>query len=108
MHIKLIASAAATLLTLASIDVVTANLPMPAAQVAANGTSIVTLAPVLVHANAADRRAAALLTDIEPTPGLITTSAADNAAGERPRLLRSAAAMPYYSFGNTLGRINQE
>ncbi len=107
---NLIISLAAAMLTLASLAATTRNLPAAAPvadQVAA--IAVVDLAPIQVHASAAELRAAALLP--AANPNLTETSAPARAAltNTAPvRLLESAVAMPYYSFGDTLGRTSKE
>ena len=108
MKANLLASAAATLLTFASLAAVSYNVPVRA-DGASQHPPVVNLAPVQVHASAAEMRAAALLADNPvPTTHTFATRATDNETAGPVRLLDSPVAMPYYSFGNTLGRANKE
>ena len=109
MKANLLASAAAALLTFATLGAVSHNLPAITTDHAAQ-PAVIDLAPVHVHASAAEMRAAALLTDGHAdAAGQLTSSRVAGTAGSGPvRLLDSPLAMPYYSFGNTLGRVNKE
>ena len=112
---KLIAGAAAILLTVASLRAVLYN--VDAWQPASNNVStpsvhVTNLAPVVVHPSAAEMRAAALITE---TGSVALTS--HPAAGAEPTadtsmqsygLLGSQLVMPYYSFGKKFGRITKE
>ncbi len=121
----LIASVAAAMLTLANIGAITNNLPSqpvtthvepiavvdlaPIMVVGVAPIQVVDLAPIRVIASAEDMRAAALF------PATLPTLAQDSASVRTPlgdavssRLLESAVAMPFYSFGPTFGRINKE
>lgn len=108
MKANLLASAAAALLTFATLGAVSHNLPAITDRTAQ--PAVIDLAPVHVQASAAEMRAAALLTaDHADTTGHLTASRVSGNAGSGPvRLLDSPLAMPYYSFGNTLGRVNKE
>lgn len=109
---NLIASAAAVLLTFASLSAVNFNVDSQPA--AASKTShstpvkVTDLAPVNVRPSAAELRAAVLLADAGTTviPAL---GRMDNAGSPGQfSLLGSQLAMPYYSFGNKFGRISKE
>ena len=71
-----------------------------------NGTPITNLAPVTITASAADKREALLGDSVSAAtltaPGLIRRHAT------AANLFGSQLAMPYYSFGNKLGRISKE
>jgi hypothetical protein len=92
---KLIAAAAAVLMTSASLTT-TALLSMAPQAASAeqssateiNGIKITNLAPISVRPSAKELRSASLLTDMSS--------------------LGSQLAMPYYSFGNKFGRISKE
>jgi hypothetical protein len=111
MH-KLIASVAAVLFTATSLGVLSnqiASQTRPDAAV--HGSTVIDLAPVTVHPSAAERRAAALLTDtgavaLVSSP-LFSQIGSGTEAG-RFSLIQSQLAMPYYSFGNKFGRISKE
>ncbi|MEO7071497.1 MAG: hypothetical protein ABI300_00325 [Rhodanobacter sp.] len=110
MKVNLLASAAATLLTFASLVAVSYHtMPTPTGATH-QGMPVTNLAPVQVHASAADFRAAALLNDTNLTAATnpLAPRSADNDGTGPVRLLDSPLAMPYYSFGNTLGRVNKE
>lgn len=70
-----------------------------------NGTPVVNLAPVVVRPDAADLRAAALLSDADVSAAASWVS---HRAGIDAGLLGTELAMPYYSFGNKFGRISKE
>ncbi|EIL91472.1 MULTISPECIES: hypothetical protein [Rhodanobacter] len=109
---NLIASAAAVLLTVASLSVVNYNVDSQPAAAAQQGAARVTnLAPVQVRPSAAEMRSAALLPGND-TAAIGTMSVLGN-LGESGTsgqfsLLGSQLAMPYYSFGNKFGRISKE
>ena len=72
-----------------------------------NGHKVINLAPVNVHPSAEERRAAALLADVEIV-GIATIPAFGRLGGaEQTNLAGSPLAMPYYSFGK-FGRIGKE
>ena len=112
---KLIAGAAAVLLTFASLRAVLYN--VDAWQPTDHGTSsaptarVTNLAPVVVHPSAAEMRAAALIGDtsglapMTPTTGSETRA---DASFQSFDLLGSQLVMPYYSFGKKFGRISKE
>ena len=112
---KLIAAAAAVLMTSASLTT-TALLSM-APQVASadqtsateiDGIKITNLAPVSVRPTAKEQRAASLLGDMG-TAALITMPAlGQNNETAQLSLVGSQLAMPYYSFSNKFGRISKE
>ncbi len=121
----LIASVAAAMLTLANIGVIASNLPSepvtnhvepisvvdlaPITVVGPAPIQAVNLAPIQVIASAEDMRAAALLPATSPNLlGSSTSTRAPLGNAVSTRLLESAVAMPYYSFGHTLGRTNKE
>lgn len=111
---KLIAGAAAILLTFASLSAVLYNVdawqPVGTSH-ASEPAHVTNLAPVTVHPSAAERRAAALIDD-----GSAASVAALNAdaplhldeAIEPLGLLGAQWVMPYYSFGKKFGRITKE
>jgi hypothetical protein len=110
MKANLLASAAATLLTFASLAAVSYNVPVRV-DGAGQKPPVVNLPAVQVHASAAEMRAAAMLTDnpvATTTTHRFATRATDNQTAGPLRLLDSPVAMPYYSFGNTLGRATKE
>ena len=115
---KLIAAAAAVLMTSASLAT-TALLSMAPQAASAeqtgateiNGIKVINLAPVSVRPNARELRSASLLGDMG-TAGRVTLPALgrlgqDNETAQLS-LLGSQLAMPYYSFGNKFGRISKE
>ena len=71
-----------------------------------NGTPVVNLAPVTVTASAAEKREALLGDSVVGATVAATALASRHAA--TASLLSSQFAMPYYSFGNKLGRISKE
>jgi hypothetical protein len=72
-----------------------------------NGHKVINLAPVNVRPSAEERRAAALLADIDVV-GITTIPAFGRLGGaEQASLAGSPLAMPYYSFGK-FGRIGKE
>jgi hypothetical protein len=109
---NLIASAAAVLLTVASLSVVNYNVerqPVPAGKTSA--APVIDLAPVQVRPSAAEMRSAALLNEIG-VAGVATIPALrrleDPGNTEQFSLLGSQLVMPYYAFGNKFGRITKE
>jgi len=115
---KLIAAAAAVLMTSASL---TATALLSMAPQAANaeqtsaaeihGIKVINLAPVSVHPTATELRSASLLGEIGaaglatlPTLGRV----GEDGGTTQLNLLGSELAMPYYSFGNKFGRISKE
>ncbi|MDE3210475.1 MAG: hypothetical protein KGM46_07010 [Pseudomonadota bacterium] len=109
---KLIAGAAAVLLTFASLNAVDYNVEVSQPGNLSGATTRVTELPgVRVSPSAAERRAAALLNDVA-TVGLATGPSLSpmqgNSRAEQLGLLGSQLAMPYYSFGNKFGRISKE
>ena len=115
LNSKLIAAAAAVLMTSASLTT-TALLSMAPQAASANQTSateikglkVTNLAPVSVRPSAKEQRAAGLLSDMG-TAALITMPApGQNNETAQLSLLGSQLAMPYYSFGNKFGRISKE
>jgi hypothetical protein len=115
---KLIAGAAAVLLTFASLRAVLYNVdawqPTDHSTSSANSTPpahVTNLAPVVVHPSAAEMRAAALISD---TSGLVLTTSPTgsetrtDASFQSFGLLGSQLVMPYYSFGKKFGRITKE
>lgn len=111
---KLIAGAAAALLTLTSLHAVLYNVEawQPASDsIDTPAARVTNLAPVVVHPSAAEMRAAALISDTSnlalatPTAGSeIRVDASIQSFG----LLGSQWVMPYYSFGKKFGRITKE
>ncbi|CAM5275901.1 hypothetical protein [Rhodanobacter lindaniclasticus] len=111
---KLIAVAAAILLTFASLRAVLYNVDawQPIGhQHASQPAHVTNLAPVIVHPSAAERRAAALINDGSAT-GLAALPADAqlhlSEAIEPLGLLGAQWVMPYYSFGKKFGRISKE
>ena len=112
---KLIAAAAAVLMTSASLTT-TALLSM-APQVASaeqtstteiDGIKVTNLAPVSVRPSAKELRSASMLTGMG-TAVLITMPVLGQNNETTPlSLVGSQLAMPYYSFGNKFGRISKE
>ena len=111
---KLIAGAAAILLTIASLRAVLYNVDawQPIGNTHASQPAHVTnLAPVTVRPSASERRAAALLEDGQAA-NLATLSAGPELSLDEAiqplGLLGSQWVMPYYSFGKKFGRITKE
>ena len=110
---KLIAGAAAILLTVASLRAVLYNVDawQPASSNVSTPTHVTNLAPVVVHPSAAEMRAAALIGD---TGSLVLTTSATglepttDASIQSFGVLGSQLVMPYYSFGKKFGRITKE
>ncbi|WP_426689856.1 hypothetical protein [Rhodanobacter ginsengiterrae] len=109
---NLIASAAAILLTVASLSVVNYNVDSKPAAASQHGAARITnLAPVQVHPSAAEMRSAALLNDNDTAAiGSVPTLGRLDGSGNTQQfsLLGSQLVMPYYSFGNKFGRISKE
>ena len=111
---KLISAGAAALLTFASLSALlySVNDRRPTSDSSRPKTVHVTnLAPVMVHPSAAERRAAALLSDTGEVALATRGTERDTAAHASPQsfdLLGSQLVMPYYSFGNKFGRITKE
>ncbi len=107
----LIASAAAVLFTVASLSAVNYNVHGASTALSSSAVEIIDLAPVNVQPTPAERRMAALLSDVS-TAGVVTMPALlpmESAGGAAQySLLGSQLAMPYYSFGNKFGRISKE
>jgi hypothetical protein len=72
-----------------------------------NGIHVIDLAPVNVSPTAEDRRAAAL-TAFVASPAATRASGMGTRAEADIGLISAQMTMPYYSFGNTLGRISKE
>ena len=109
---NLIASVAAVLFTTATLGVLNYNVDSyQASNTEINGSKVIDLAPVNVYPSAAERRAAALLTDVGMA-GIATIPAFGHlgaaSGAEQFSLIGSQLAMPYYSFGNKFGRISKE
>ncbi|HEY8682004.1 MAG TPA: hypothetical protein VIM06_02445 [Rhodanobacter sp.] len=109
---KIIASFAAVLFTTATLSAVNYNVDSrqaPASEV--NQGKVTNLAPINVYPSAAERRAAALLTDVG-VAGIAAVPAFGHLGGGSATgqfgLIGSELAMPYYSFGNKFGRISKE
>ena len=95
---KLIAMTAAVLFTAMSLYAVSPSVTVaPLSQI--NGIKVIDLAPVMVQPSAADLRTDALQ---------IQASTRSLQSRARASLLGAQLAMPYYSFGNTFGRVNKE
>ena len=109
---KLIASVAAVLFTTATLGVLNYHVDSyQARDTEINGSKVIDLAPVNVYPSASERRAAALLTDVEVAGiTMIPTIGRMGGGGgtEQFSLIGSQLAMPYYSFGNKFGRISKE
>jgi hypothetical protein len=109
---NLIAIAAATLITIASLGAVTHHVDSrtaPASQI--NGHKVINLAPVNVHPTADQLRSAALMAgDGTNYVAMVSETGHSGDSGDVARfsLLGSQLAMPYYSFGNKFGRISKE
>jgi len=106
---NLIAIAAATLITIASLGAVTHhgdNRTAPATEI--NGRKVINLAPVHVRPTADELRNAALMTDNDSNDVAMVSEAGHAGEVARFSLLGSQLAMPYYSFGNKFGRISKE
>ena len=108
---QLIASAAATVLTFASISVIS---HAGAAQHQASSTPhylpVTNLAAVHVHPRADELRAAALMNQ-NNNPGIRVNRESRSMQTDSSasfKLLESQVAMPYYSFGNKFGRVSKE
>ena len=100
---KIIAMTAAVLFTSLSLGTIySGTLVSPASEI--NGIHVVNLAPVNVTPSATEMRQA-LLGDAS----IVAASALIGLTG-RPSgsLLGEQLAMPYYSFGNKIGRISKE
>jgi hypothetical protein len=111
---KLIAAAAAILLTVASLRAVLYNvntLSPTNTGIDTPKVHVTNLAPVVVRPTAAEKRAAALINDTTSL-GLMTLPASPgidaNASVQSLSLLGSPLVMPYYSFGKKFGRITKE
>ena len=103
---NLLATTAAVLLTAAGLAALNTNVKVvPVSEI--NGVKVINLAPVDVHPSAEDLRAAALLADAGVATATVVPMAA-RAAESGAALLGAQLAMPYYSFGTTLGRITKE
>jgi hypothetical protein len=99
---NLLALTAAALFTTAGLLAINSNVKAaPVSEI--NGAKVINLAPIEVRPTAEDLRAAALLADAS-----IASFAVSAAADSRASLLGAQLAMPYYSFGTTLGRISKE
>jgi len=99
---NLLALTAAALFTTAGLVAINTNVKaVPVSEI--NGVKVINLAPVEVRPSAEDLRAAALLADAS-----IASIAVSPLAESRASLLGAQLAMPYYSFGTTLGRISKE
>ncbi len=103
---NLLALSAAVLITaagLAAMDHGVARVPV--AEI--NGIHVIDLAPVNVTPSAEELRAAAL-TAVIHAPALPAPNSLGGRAEADIPLVGSQLAMPYYSFGNKLGRITKE
>ncbi|TAL91702.1 MAG: hypothetical protein EPN69_09365 [Rhodanobacter sp.] len=108
---KLIAGAAAVLFTVASLSAVTCNVRIPPADGSQHAIKVTNLAPVIVHPGAAERRAAALLSNHGKLASVTLSAGADtcgNAVLQPLGALGSQLVMPYYSFGKKFARITKE
>ena len=108
---QLLASAAAALLTLASVSAINFNVAKQSAYAPSQESiEVVELAAVQVYPAADELRAAALL---NKDAGLATSGASDslstqNAPSTSFQLLDAQVAMPYYSFDKKFGRASKE
>lgn len=106
---NLLALSAAVLITAASIASVNHNvMPLPVAEI--NGIHVIDMAPVNVTPSAEDLRAAALTAvnnTVEATAATAVAGLGSRAEADTA-LIGSQMAMPYYSFGNKIGRISKE
>lgn len=105
---NLLALSAAVLITAASIASVNHNVtPIPLTEI--NGVHVFDLAPVNVQPSAEELRAAALTAVIDTSAAAATAVVGlGNRAEADTALIGSQMAMPYYSFGNKIGRISKE
>ncbi|MGB5853367.1 MAG: hypothetical protein WBG85_13870 [Rhodanobacter sp.] len=111
---KLIAGAAAILLTFASLRAVLYNVdawqPIGTSHTS-TPAHVTNLAPVTVHPSAAERRAAALIDNGSTDALAAVPAAAQLRLGDTIEplgLLGAQWVMPYYSFGKKFGRITKE
>ncbi|TBR39252.1 MULTISPECIES: hypothetical protein [Dyella] len=103
---NLIALTASVLLTTASLAAINHNVsPVPPSEI--NGVKITNLAPVDVRPSAEDMRAAALLANASVATATVSP-VVSRAAEASASLLGAQLAMPYYSFGNSFGRVSKE
>ncbi|HEX7815489.1 hypothetical protein [Dyella sp.] len=99
---NLLALTAATLLTIAGVAAIHSNtIVSPISEI--NGAKVVNLETITVSPSAAERRAAALLTDAS-----VAGIGASVGRGVEAGLLSTQLSMPYYSFGSQFGRITKE
>ncbi len=111
---KLIAAAAAILLTFASLRAVLYNVDAvqpTSGTISTPARHVTNLAPVVVHPSAAEKRAAALINDTASVGSMRLPAASENSTGTSIQplsVLGSHLAMPYYSFGKKFGRITKE
>ncbi|MEO6800169.1 MAG: hypothetical protein ABI178_09550 [Rhodanobacter sp.] len=111
---KLIAGAAAILLTFASLRAVLYNVDawQPAHGSTRTATIHVTdLAPIVVRPSAAEKRAASLMSDSTVLGMMTLPAGSENNADVSIQplgVLGSQLVMPYYSFGKKFGRITKE
>jgi hypothetical protein len=106
---QLIASAAAAMLTLASISVINYNVA-PRHNVAPTHqhTPVTNLAAVQVYPHADELRAAALLATDPAVFVAPDARSMQRDTGTSFQLLDAQVAMPYYSFGNKFGNVSKE
>ncbi|MGN6654334.1 MAG: hypothetical protein ACTHJ9_03225 [Rhodanobacter sp.] len=111
---KLIAGAAAILLTFASLRAVLYNVdawqPIGTSHIS-TPAHVTNLAPVTVRPSAAERRAAALIDNGSTDALAAVPAAAQLRLGDTIEplgLLGAQWVMPYYSFGKKFGRITKE
>ncbi|HET6432368.1 hypothetical protein [Dyella sp.] len=103
---NLLALSAAVLITAAGLASMNHGIArVPVAEI--NGVRVIDLAPVNVTPTAQDLRAAALTAYLN-VPAATAAGTLDNRAEADIRLVGTQMAMPYYSFGNKLGRISKE
>lgn len=101
---NLLALSATVLITAASLAAVNHSITVaPVAEI--NGIKVMNLAPVHVTPSAEEMRAAALTAVTNVTGPEAVGSLGLRAEADLP-LIGTPMAMPYYSFGNKLGRIS--
>lgn len=103
---NLLALSAAILITAAGLASINHGITrVPVAEI--EGIQVIDLAPVNVSPSAEELRAAAL-SAVTNAPALPAPNGLGGRAEAYIPLVGSQMAMPYYSFGNRLGRITKE
>lgn len=108
---KLVAIAAATLLTLASLNAVDYNVPVQAAEVVpAQLVRVTNFAPIHVYPSAAQlRELSAQAGDADPTAAVAAAAPVEGGhVGSAFQLVGSALSMSHYSRMPSIGRISKE